>query len=170
MANALDALIEAARLLVDDDVRVVIVGQGPDGDRLRELGDGLANVTFTGAVGKDDVPATLRLFDACYVGYHRSPLYRFGIAPNKVYDYMAAGRPVILAAEAANDVVATADCGLTVAPDDPVALAAAIRTLRAMPPEARARLGANGRAFVEREHTYRSLALRYRAVIEGDAS
>jgi glycosyltransferase involved in cell wall biosynthesis len=167
MANALEALIEAAGLLIGTDIRIVIVGQGPDEDRLRARAAGVANVVFAGAVAKADVPATLRLFDACYVGFHRSPLYRFGIAPNKVYDYMAAGRPIILAAQAANDVVGDADCGVTVAPDDPVALAEAIRALRALPASARARLGANGRAYVEREHGYRGLAKRYLAVLQG---
>ena len=167
MANALEVLIDAAGLTIGSDIRFVIVGQGPDEDRLRARAAGIANVVFAGAVGKPDVPATLRLFDACYVGFHRSPLYRFGIAPNKVYDYMAAGRPVILAAEAANDVVRDADCGVTVPPDDPVALAEAIRGLRALPAAQRARLGANGRAYVEREHGYRGLARRYLAVLQG---
>jgi glycosyltransferase involved in cell wall biosynthesis len=166
MANALEALIGAARLLDDEDVRFVIVGHGPDADRIRALAAGLQKVVFTGPVAKTDVPVTLRAFDACYVGYHRSPLYRFGIAPNKVYDYLAAGRPVILAAEAANDVVHDARAGLTVPPDDPAALADAIRILRAMAPAERAQLGANGRAWVEREHSYRALAQRYLAVLQ----
>jgi glycosyltransferase involved in cell wall biosynthesis len=165
MANALEALIGAARLLADEAVRFVIVGHGPDEQRLRTLAAGLAKVVFTGPVAKTDVPATLRAFDACYVGYHRSPLYRFGIAPNKVYDYLAAGRPVILAAEAANDVVHDAGAGITVPPDDPAALADAIRSLRAMTPTQRAQLGAHGRAWVEREHSYRVLARRYLDVL-----
>jgi glycosyltransferase involved in cell wall biosynthesis len=167
MANALDTLIEAGRLLTGSDIRLVIVGQGPDEDRLRARAAGIANVVFAGSVAKVDVPATLRLFDVCYVGYHRSPLYRFGIAPNKVYDYMAAGRPIILAAEAANDIVRDANCGVTAPPDDPIALAEAIRSLRATPAGALARLGANGRAYVEREHGYRALARRYLDVLGG---
>lgn len=166
MANALEALIGAARLVAHDGIRFVIVGHGPDAERLRALAAGLDNVIFTGPVAKADVPATLRTFDACYVGYHRSPLYRFGIAPNKVYDYLAAGRPVILAAEAANDVVADAAAGITVPPDDPAALAQCIRSLRTMAPAELTRLGANGRAWVEREHSYRALAQRYLAVLQ----
>lgn len=166
MANALEALIGAARLLADEEVRFVIVGLGPDAERLHALAAGLDNVRFTGPVAKTDVPATLRAFDACYVGYHRSPLYRFGIAPNKVYDYLAAGRPVILAAEAANDVAHDAKAGMTVPPDDSAALAAAIRSLRAMTPSERAQLGANGRSWVEREHSYRALAERYLAILQ----
>jgi glycosyltransferase involved in cell wall biosynthesis len=166
-ANALDGLIEAARLLRDEPIRFVIVGHGPDGDRLRSLAADLSNVTFTGPVPKSEVPGALGRFDVCFVGYHRSPLYRFGIAPNKVYDYLAAGRPVILAAEAANDIVGEAHCGETVGPDDPAALAAAIRRMRALSPPERAALGANGRAFVERNHTYRQLARRFLDAIDG---
>jgi glycosyltransferase involved in cell wall biosynthesis len=166
MANALETLIEAARLLEGEGIRLVIVGRGPDEDRLRAKAAGLSHVVFAGPVPKADVPATLRRFDVCYVGFHKSPLYRFGIAPNKVYDYMAAGRPIILAAEAANDVVREAECGVSVPPEDPAALAEAIRSLRAMSPEDLARLGANGRDYVRREHGYRGLAMRYRALLD----
>ena len=168
-ANALDALIEAARLVAGEDIGFIIVGRGPEEARLRDLAAGLDNVSFVGAIARQDVPATLASVDACYVGYHRSPLYRFGISPNKVFDYMAAARPVILAASAANDPVREARCGLTVAPDDPAAIAGAILSLRAATPTERASLGANGRSFVELEHAYPSLATRYLPVLEGTA-
>lgn len=166
-ANALDALIQAARLLAGDGMRFVIVGQGSDDGRLRVLSADLPNVSFVGPVAKADVPATLREFDACYVGYHRSSLYRFGISPNKVFDYMAAARPIVLAAVAANDPVRDGGCGLTVPPDDPEALAQALRILQAMSPAERAELGANGRAYVEREHTYAKLAALYVSTLQG---
>lgn len=166
-ANSLGALIDAARLLTDDGIGFVLVGHGSDEKRLRDMAAGLSNVVFVGPVDKRDVPATLRCFDVCYVGYHASPLYRFGISPNKVFDYMAAGRPIVLAAAAANDPVGDAACGLTVEPDNPAALAEAIRSLQAMPPAERARLGANGREFVEREHSYAILARRYLPVLRG---
>ena len=79
---------------------------------------------------------------------------------------MAAARPVILAAETPVDPVREAGCGLTVPPDDPAALATAIESLAAMSPEARADLGRAGRAYVEREHSYRQLAARYAAVLD----
>ncbi len=161
VANAIEVLVGAARILAEEDIDFVIVGQGSEEERLKALAAGLTNVVFLGPIAKGDVPATLREFDVCYIGYHRSPLYRFGISSNKVYDYMAASRPIILAAEAANDWVGAADCGLTIPPDDPRALAEAIRSVKAMSRERRAELGANGRAYVEREHTYAALARRY---------
>jgi glycosyltransferase involved in cell wall biosynthesis len=165
-ANALDTLIEAARLLAGEGIGFVIVGQGPEEARLRTLVADLDNVSMVGPVAKRDVPATLKAFDACYVGYHPSPLYRFGISPNKVFDYMAASRPVILAASAANDPVRDAQCGLTVEPGDPAALAQAIRSLRSAPPAERARMGSNGRAYVERVHSYPGLAALYAPLLD----
>jgi glycosyltransferase involved in cell wall biosynthesis len=165
-ANALDTLIAAARLLSGDDVGIVIVGQGPEEARLRTLAADLDNVFFVGPVAKPDVPATLKAFDVCYVGYHRSSLYRLGISPNKVFDYMAAARPIILAASAANDPVRDGNCGLTVEPDDPAALAQAVRSLRSVSPDARARMGSNGRTYVERVHSYATLAELYIPVLD----
>ena len=81
---------------------------------------------------------------------------------------MAAARPIILAAAAANDPVSDARCGRTVEPDDPAALAQAIRALRSATPAERARLGANGRAYVERVHSYESLTARYVPVLRRD--
>ena len=166
-ANAIETLIDAARLLSDHDIGFVLVGQGSEEEHLRALAADLRNVAFVGPVDKSEVPATLRGFDVCYVGYHESPLYRFGISPNKVFDYMAAGRPIVLAAAAANDPVRDAGCGLTVAPDNPAVLAEAILALRALTPLERAALGANARAYVEREHTYATLARLYVQVLEG---
>jgi glycosyltransferase involved in cell wall biosynthesis len=157
-ANVLETLIDAARLLDPDEVRVVVVGHGPERSQLVERAADARNVAFVGPIPKGDVAAALQLFDACYVGYRRSSLYRFGVSPNKLYDYMAAGRPVLFAADAANQPVQEADCGLTVAPEDPAALAGAITSLAAASEAERARLGANARGYVERHHEYGRLA------------
>jgi glycosyltransferase involved in cell wall biosynthesis len=157
-ANVLETLIDAARLLDPDAFRVVVVGQGPERAQLTARARALPNVVFAGPVPKERVASVIRLFDACYVGYRRSSLYRFGVSPNKLYDYMAAGRPVLFAADAANQPVQEADCGRTVPPEDPAALAAAIRSLAELSAAERARLGANARAYVECHHSYDRLA------------
>jgi glycosyltransferase involved in cell wall biosynthesis len=129
---------------------------------------GAPNVAFTAAVLEEHVGPAIALCDACYAGYRRSPLYRFGVSPNKLYEYMAAGRPVLFAADAANQPVLEADCGRTVAPEDPAALAAAIRSLAADSQEERDRLGANARAYVARHHDYARLAEELADILIGD--
>jgi glycosyltransferase involved in cell wall biosynthesis len=167
-ANVLETLIDAARLLDPAAYQVVLVGHGSEGEALAARAAAVSNVAFAGPVAKERVPSVLRLFDACYVGYRRSPLYRFGVSPNKLYDYMAAGRPVLFAADAANQPVGEADCGRTVPPEDPVALADAIRSLAACSSAERARLGANGRSYVERHHSYGRLAGELAEILRGE--
>jgi glycosyltransferase involved in cell wall biosynthesis len=157
-ANVLETLIEAARLLGPDEAQVIVVGHGPERDQLMARAADVPNLTFVGPIPKGEVSAAIDLFDACYVGYRRSSLYRFGVSPNKLYEYMAVGRPILFAADAANQPVREADCGRTVPPEDPAALAAAIRSLATCSPAERERLGANARAYVERRHDYGRLA------------
>jgi glycosyltransferase involved in cell wall biosynthesis len=167
-ANVLETLIDAARLLGPDEASVIVVGHGPEREQLMARAADLPNLTFVGPIPKGEVGIAVKLFDACYVGYRRSSLYRFGVSPNKLYEYMAVGRPVLFAADAANQPVQEADCGCTVPPEDPAALAAAIRSLAACSPAQRERLGANARAYVERHHDYGRLAVELAEILLRD--
>jgi glycosyltransferase involved in cell wall biosynthesis len=162
-ANALDTLLDAAELLRDQPLSFVLAGSGPDKQQLerRAQAAGLHHVHFLAPLPKACMPALLGAFDIAYLGWRRQPLYRYGISPNKLGDYLMAARPVIHAVEAANDPVADAGCGLSIAPDDPAALAQAIVRLAAMPPHARDALGQRGAAHARRHLDYRLLADRY---------
>jgi glycosyltransferase involved in cell wall biosynthesis len=165
--NALDTLLDAAALLGDDPagrrVRIVMVGDGHLRARLaaRAREEGLANVTMLPPIPKAQVPALLAQVDIAYIGWQRVPIYRFGIAPNKLMDYMMAGRAVLHSVEAGNDPVAEAGCGLTVAPGDARAVADGLLRLAALPVAERAAMGARGRAFVLERHAYPVLAARF---------
>ena len=81
-----------------------------------------------------------------------SPLYKYGISLNKIYDYLAAARPVIFGCAAANNPVSAASAGIVVSPGNPSALADAIVEMERLPPADRHRMGLSGRSYVEREH------------------
>ena len=66
---------------------------------------------------------------------------------------------------AGNDPVGEAGCGLTIPPEEPVALASAIRTLADRPVEDLARMGAAGRAFLEANHDWTALGVRYAEIL-----
>jgi len=163
LANALGTLLEAAALLRDRPIAFVLVGAGPDKPALvhRAAELGLANVQFFDPVPKSMVPALLRRIDLAYIGWRRQPLYRFGISPNKLIDYMMAARPVLHAVEAGNDPVAEAGCGMTVTPEDPRAVADGILALQAIGADARAALGRRGRAYALANHSYPVLGQRF---------
>jgi glycosyltransferase involved in cell wall biosynthesis len=170
-ANALHVVLAAAEELErrSATVRFLLVGEGPHRERLEGLvrERGILSVRFVGAVPKDEIPGLLASMDACVAVLQDLPLYRFGISLNKLADYLAAGRPVVLAGRPANNIVSESGAGITVAPEDPRALADAIEQLMAMDPATRRQLGERGRAFVAAHRDWRSLAVRYEEVLRG---
>lgn len=163
LANALDTLLNAAKLMRGEKIAFVLVGGGPDKAILlkQALAENLHNIYFIDPIKKEQIPALLKWFDIAYIGWHRQPLYRFGIAPNKLMDYMMAARPVLHAVDAGNDPVGEAGCGLTIAPEDPQAIVQGIRALLALDDDERKSMGRRGREFVLKNHTYPVLGQRF---------
>ncbi|CAO3429101.1 glycosyltransferase family 4 protein [Azospirillum doebereinerae] len=162
-SNAIDTILEAARLLAGLPVSFLLVGGGSTAREIRAKAErmGLDSVHLFGPIPKPLVPRFLSEMDTLAMPWHRSPLYRFGVSPNKMFDYMLAGRPIVQSCDASNDLVAEAQCGITVAPEDPAAYAEACLHLSRLAPSERARLGENGRRFVRQHHDYRLLASRF---------
>ncbi|HPO18522.1 MAG TPA: glycosyltransferase family 4 protein [Rubrivivax sp.] len=163
LPNALDTLLDAAALLRGVALQFVLVGDGHERARLarRIAGEGLHHVTLLPPIPKAQVPSLLGAIDIAYIGWQPVPLYRFGIAPNKLMDYMMAGVPVLHSVDAGNDPVAEARCGLTVPPEAPAAIAAGLRHLAGLSIEERRAMGARGRAYVRAHHDYAVLARRF---------
>ena len=163
LPNALDVLLDAAKRLQGSPLSFVLVGSGHEATRLasRAAAEGLANLRFFPPIPKPQIPTLLSQVDIAYIGWQRTPIYRFGIAPNKLIDYLMAGRAILHSVEAGNDPVAEAGAGLTVAPEDAQAVADGLLKLAALPPEARAAMGQRGRAFAMAHHAYPVLAARF---------
>jgi glycosyltransferase involved in cell wall biosynthesis len=170
-ANALGFLIEAALLLRDHPIVFIMVGSGPEKDAVKNHARalGLNNVHFFDPIDKSQIPAYLRAIDLAYIGWRRQPLYRFGISPNKLIDYMMAGRPILHAVEAGNDLVAEAGCGLTVTPESPRAIAEGVLSLMRLSQNTRDAMGQRGRQFALAELSYPVLSRRFLHILSGAA-
>jgi len=94
-----------------------------------------------------------------------SPVFRWGISPNKLYDYLCASRPVIYGVNAFNNPVEEAGAGITVAPESPEELAAAVIKLYNMSEQERKQMGINGRKYVEENHDFRNLAITLEDIV-----
>ena len=163
LPNALDDLLDAAALLRNAPIAIVMVGDGHERARLvqRVADEGLANVQLLPPIPKAQIPSLLAAIDIAVICWQRVPIYRFGIAPNKLMDYMMAGCAVLHSVDAGNDPVAESGCGITVPPESPAAVADGLRRLAALPAAERAAMGRRGRAFVLAHHTYPVLAQRF---------
>jgi glycosyltransferase involved in cell wall biosynthesis len=113
------------------------------------------------------VPTILRALDAAVVHTTWTPVYRYGISFNKLFEYLAAGRPVVFACDSAYDPVQSTGAGVTIRPDDAELLAAAFLELAATTPAARAAMGEAGRAYVDREHNFEHLGETLDGVVRG---
>lgn len=163
-ANHLEVILQAASILKqqgwEDRICFRFIGDGPLKGFLeaqaREMD--LHSFRFEDAVPKSEVYSRLKEADLFVVSMLRSPLYRWGISLNKIYDYLAMGRPIILAAEACNNPVLESGAGITVPPDNPEAMANAIRTIALLSAQERAEMGMRGRKFAEEYHDFQRLA------------
>src|SRR5262249_23675292 len=126
--HAVEMLLDAARLLASANISFLFAGDGPNAGPLPERAaqSGAANFHMLGRIPKSAVQKFFSHMDALAVPFHRSPLYRYGVSPNKLFDYMLAAKPILLAGDASNDLVADSQCGLTVEPDNPAAVADAV--------------------------------------------
>ncbi len=151
MSNDLTVLLDAARLLLpDNDIQIVLLGDGKEKPALQALAKemNLSNVTFLSSVPKTEMAQALAGADVCIAILKPIDEYKTTY-PNKVFDYMAAGKPVVLAIDGViRDVVQKAHCGIFVPPGSPLELADAIKTLAVNSDYSR-EMGMLGRRYLE---------------------
>jgi glycosyltransferase involved in cell wall biosynthesis len=174
LANSLQTMLEATAIIQKQNSKIffVLIGKGPEKEKLLELQKKLClmNCIILDAIPKNQVQYALALFSICTIALfsvyaiernNKSSLYRFGISPNKIFDYMYSGKPIIQAIKAGNDMIRDANCGITVEPQNPQAMADAIIRLYQMSSEERNILGNNGKQYVLENHTYQVLAKKF---------
>jgi len=168
LSNDLGVVLAAANLLRDrPEISIVLLGDGKDKPALQVQAAemGLENVNFIPPIAKASMGAALAAANACIAILKPIPLYAT-VYPNKVFDYMAAGRPVLLAIEGViRQVVADARAGIFIPPGNPQALADAIRWLADHPQES-LEMGQRGRKVVEEEFDRAMWAERLALIFE----
>jgi len=168
LAQGLDVVLDAADELSDlPDVQFVLVGDGTDADRLRQVAGqrGLRNVRFLGRQPAEQMPHIFAVSDVLLVHLRDEPLFRITI-PSKTIAYMACGRPVLMAVEGdAAGLIRAAAAGVTCRAGSGKELAGAVRRLRAMPRTALEDMGRAGRAAFLAAYSRSVLLDRYEAIL-----
>jgi glycosyltransferase involved in cell wall biosynthesis len=168
MSNDLDVVLQSARLLADEvEIQIVLVGDGKEKSALqtRAAEMRLVNVTFLPPVSKAEMRRVLAGADACIAILKPLDEYK-RTYPNKVFDYMAAGRPVALAIDGVvREVVQSAGCGYFARPGDASALANVISRLAQDKIKAR-QMGLNGRKYLEQHFSREKTAGQLISLLE----
>ena len=166
ISQGLTSVAEAAARLDGEAIKFAFVGEGADKQRLsrRVTELGLRNVTLLPGVSHGEIPALLAAADICLVPLRDVPLFSAFI-PSKMFEYLAARRPVVgaLAGEAAQ--ILREAGALVVPPADSGALSDSIKTLAA-DPQRRQAMGQQGRFYVERYFDRETLARQYRKLLD----
>jgi len=168
LSNDLGVVLDAAAQLGDHpQIVLVLLGDGKEkpGLMARASAERLQNVRFVAPLPKREMAEALAAADACLAILKPLAAYRTTY-PNKVFDYMAAGKPTILAIDGViRQVVEQAEAGIFVPPGDGSALAEAILKLAA-DDDRRRQMGLSARRAVERSFDRRMLAAQLLRVME----
>jgi glycosyltransferase involved in cell wall biosynthesis len=166
MEANLRTLLSAAKSVQGKELPIFfeIIGSGEKEKELWQLKDqlGLKNVMFREPVRKEEIPSRLATADALWIGSRNvKNLYKYGFSFNKLFEYLAAGKPILFSICSAYNPVKESGAGITIPPEDPEALSKAIIHLYEMPVAERIKMGQEGTAYVKEFHDFEKLASQF---------
>ncbi len=162
IANNLSMMIDVAKELKKRqmDVQIVIVGDGPLKNKIRKSieSENLDNIILFEPISKSSVFDFLSIVDVCFITLKDLKLFRYGVSPNKLFDYMFAGKPVISAVGGwCNEIIDEAGCGIPVNPEDIGAFVNAVDILYRTSEGDRRIMGDRGREYVIKHFSRKKL-------------
>ncbi|MHA6967265.1 glycosyltransferase family 4 protein [Glutamicibacter bergerei] len=162
-ANGVKAIIDGFEIAARSDpkIQLVVVGNGKERRALEcalKYSDVCDRVKFQDPVPRDAVPTLITKANALVVNVLDLDVYRYGVSMNKLFDYAASAKPIVIATNARNDIVNAAGAGITVPANDILALGKAMRDMASASEEQRRIWGQNGRKHVAELYDYQVLA------------
>lgn len=172
LADGLEALLEAATRLEQHtsalpfEFHLIGAGVARAALEARAQALGLHSVHFSPPVPKNELSKHLGEADAFILFVVDSPLYRWGMSFNKMYDYMAAARPIVFVGQIPDNPIEQAQCGVIVNQICAESIAHAIRSIALLPLQERAAMGQRGRRFVEQHYSVEAIGNRLLALLQ----
>ncbi len=164
--NALDNIIETARLLKHLPIKFCFVGDGPEKRTLISSAKDLSNVDFCNPIPKLQIPKLVASADAMLISLGDVPLFRYGVSPNKLYDAYAFGRPVITTVPGLiNDEVSRELLGVVSPPENPAELAKSIIKLFFTSRSERKAMGYRARKLAEITYSRQIVSAQYEEIL-----
>lgn len=158
--NNLETLITAFSYLKDKNIKLMIIGKGVHESLLKKLvnKEQLTElIAFYPQMSKKSVLDLMKRVDACYISLLPEPIFRFGVSPNKLFDYMLMKKPIVYAIQAGNNPVEEASCGVSCEPSNSKDIARAIEEVLSLSKDEQIQMGEKGYEYVINNHSYGQL-------------
>ena len=171
IANNLKILLDVAKKLKEKkDIYFRIVGEGAEKEKLKVFvkENKLSNVSIENSVPKNEVTNILQNSDILFLSLKDSPLYRFGISLNKLFDYMASGRVIIFSGNSKNNPIKDANAGYSIMPDDVESLEKAILEIYSISQKERNDIGVKIRKYAENNYSIEILVDKFEKLLENE--
>ena len=171
VANNLALLVNVADRLKDQkDIFFRIVGDGAEKLKLKELVKlrKLRNISIEEPVAKNEVSEILQSSDVLFLSLIDSPLYRFGISLNKLFDYMASGRVILFSGNSKNNPIKDANAGYSIEPDNLDQLKQTILTIYNLQQDERNNIGKKIRKYAEENYSITVLTDKLEKLLEDE--
>lgn len=169
LANGLVNIIHAAEILWSRGVKVniILVGRGSEREALRDLvcKKQLKNIFIFDEIPKDIIYKLYDYVDFNIFNLQKIDILKYGLSANKLFDYLYSAKPTIFACNALNDPIKDSLSGISIPPEDPVALADAVEELSTMTKLQREEMGQNGRKYAILNHDIKNNANKLEEVV-----
>ncbi len=157
VANDIDILIQSAKALQNhQEIHFHIIGAGSEKTRLQKIAP--HNVTFYDPMPKENAIAAMKGADLLFFPLADSPVFKFGISSNKLFDYLSSKKPIIFASNAKNNPVKDSGSGVSIPAHNADAITKAILELHNMDLNIKKEMGNKGFAYIQTHHNIENLA------------
>lgn len=165
--NNLELVIEAAKLIDDPSIQIIVFGDGDELETLknRVRKENIHNIVFKGRVEKQFIASIESQADLNLAHWQMNPILRFGESANKVFEYYAAGKPVFYTVRPKYSIVDKFGCGRMTEGFEPKDIAEGIQKIARMSDEEKAQMAINSRKAAE-EYDFKNLTMKLIEVIE----
>ncbi|NDH08734.1 MAG: glycosyltransferase WbuB [Gammaproteobacteria bacterium] len=167
--NAMEHFIHAMEMLQKSTphIQALLVGKGHQKEELMHYCQThhIHNVHFFDPIPKLQVHHFLKKMDLLYLGWQDTKLYQYGVSPNKIFDYMLAGRPILESGGAPTSLVELAGCGKMCPSSRPELIAKHLIVISELSKDELAYFGHNGQTYVQKNHHYLELSKKYTNVL-----
>ena len=134
-ANNLERIVDAARYLPKESrIKIIIFGDGDERSLLEKkcVQEGISNIVFKGKVEKRFIPSIVGRADANILNYPNHDIWKYGGSQNKVFEYLAAGKPILSTIDMGYDIIDGHNAGIVLKEQDPATIARAMEGLASM--------------------------------------